>query len=124
MFGVFLVALLIGLALALLFAYGLGRPGPWDGFLWVFLIVFLGAWAIGLWVEPVGPVVWGVAWVPIFFGALLLALLIAAVPPTTHTGPPAPEAEPERAETAAAVGLFFWVLLMGLFFVILLSFLF
>lgn len=128
MFGEFIAALLIGLALALVFAYGFGRTGPWGGFVWFFLVVFLGAWAIGLWVEPVGPPLWGVAWVPILIGALLIALLIAAIPPAEPAPRRAaatdPVADVETAAAASAIGLFFWVLLMALVLVILLSFLF
>jgi hypothetical protein len=109
LFGEIVLAFIFGLLLALLFSYGFGRPGPWGGFLWFFLVVFLAAWAVGLWVEPVGPVLWGAAWVPIFFGALFVALLVAAMPPLP--GRPAEVAEPEAPATAAALGLFFWLMM-------------
>ena len=105
-----LFALVMGLLIAAVFAYGLRRPGPWGGFLWLFLVVFLGAWAVGLWVEPVGPAVWGVAWFPIVFGALIIALIVAAIPEPgirLRETPP-----PDEAEAAAAgVGLLFWLLI-------------
>ena len=111
-FGEIVLAFVIGLLLALIFAYGFGRTGPWGGFLWFFLVLFLTAWAVGLWAEPIGPVVWDVAWVPIFFGALFVALLVAAIPPTP--GRPSAVSEPETAETVTAVGLFFWLMLLVL----------
>ncbi len=109
-----LFAFVIALILVSVISFGFGRPGPWGGFLWFFLLVFLGAWAIGVWV-PAGPLFWGVAWVPIFFGAILLALLIAAIPPSEPAPPRTLEAgEPvEPASSAgAAVGVFFWILLL------------
>ncbi|MFO7893117.1 MAG: hypothetical protein R6U63_05250 [Longimicrobiales bacterium] len=109
-FGEIILAFAIGLLLALIFAYGLGRTGPWGGFVWFFLVVFLTAWAVGLWVEPVGPALWGAAWVPILFGALFVALLVAAIPP--RPARPADVAEPDAVGTAAAVGLFFWLLVV------------
>ena len=111
-FGEIVLAFVIGLLLALIFAYGFGRTGPWGGFLWLFLVLFLTAWAVGLWAEPIGPVVWDVAWVPIFFGALFVALLVAAIPPAP--GRPTAVAEPETVETVTAVGVFFWLMLLVL----------
>ena len=120
-FGEVVLAFAIGLILAMIFAYGFGRTGPWGGFLWFFLVVFLTAWAVGVWVEPVGPVLWGAAWVPILFGALFVALLVAAIPPAPpRTGGVAPA---ETPETAAAVGLFFWLLLVVLIIAIVFAYL-
>lgn len=45
---------------------------------------------------------------PIFFGALFVALLVAAMPPTP--GRPAQVAETEAPATVAALGLFLWLL--------------
>jgi len=104
-----LFALVIGLLIAALFVFAFGGRGPWGGFLWFFLIVFLGAWAIGAWI-PAGPVWVGVAWVPIIIAAMLLAVLLAAIP-----GPrPAVPADREAVETAAAVGVLFWILIIAL----------
>lgn len=113
-----LTALFIGVLLVTFFAVILGRRGPWvrgeswGGVLWFFLVVFLAAWAVGTWADPVGPAFWGVAWVPFFFGALAFALLLAALSeprPTTVIG--------ERPDADAAVGAFTWFL-VALFLVI------
>lgn len=113
----FLVALIVGILLVSVVALLFGRRGPWatpgpgGGFLWFFLVVFLGAWAIGTWVSPVGPVAWGVAWVPFVFGALAIVLLLAALTPTRPLTPAEAEAE-ARAE--ATVGVFFWAFVLVL----------
>lgn len=112
-----LIALGIGLVVVFFFSLVLGRRGPWvrsgglGGLLWFFLVIFLGAWAVGVWVDPLGPALWGVTWLPFFFGALVFALLLAALsdPPgrsATATGP--------EAEANVALGLFFWFLLLAL----------
>jgi hypothetical protein len=112
-----LVALGVGLLVVFFFSLVLGRRGPWvraggmNGLLWFFLVVFLGAWAVGAWADPVGPLAWGVSWLPFLFGALVFALLLAAVPdrstrPVTAAGP--------EAEADVALGLFFWFLLLAL----------
>ena len=106
----FLTALLFAVLFVAVFAIAFDRRGPWSGIGWFFLIVLLGAWAVGVWAEPVGPLLWGAAWVPILFGALFIALLVAAIPPTPTR--PVEVTEPETAGAAAAVGLFFWLLLL------------
>ena len=108
-----LFALVLALLVVVLFSVGLRRPGPWDGFLWFFLVVFLGAWAVAVWVEPVGPVAYGVAWLPILAGAFLIALLLTAIPPAAR-GPVAPAEEREATRAMGALGLFFWVFLLAL----------
>ncbi|MGK7312204.1 MAG: hypothetical protein ACN0LA_08165 [Candidatus Longimicrobiales bacterium M2_2A_002] len=105
-----LFALVIALIIVAIFSYGFRRPGPWGGFLWFFLLVFLGGWAIAAWAEPVGPVAWGVAWMPIFFAALLIALIVAAIPPIE----PRPAEPVEQPAPATGVGVFFWFLLLFL----------
>ena len=117
----FLLILLLAFVLAAVFAFPLGRPGPWGGFWWFFLVLFLGTWAIAAWIQPIGPVAWGVAWAPILVGAVLIALLVAAIPPRPTTTPTEVAAE---AEAATAIGAFFWMLLLGLLVVIGLSFAF
>lgn len=109
----------------------------WGVILFLFVILFLGIWAGGVWIEPFGPEAWGVAWLPFLFVGLILALVVAAAAPpvrrtpttgraaTRQVGPvgsgpgsePAPEkARHERQGEALAVsfGVFFW-LLVGLF---------
>lgn len=117
-FPEFLTALIIGLLLAAIFSLFLDRVGPWGGFFWFFLLIFLGAWAVGSWATPVGPMWLGVSWVPFVFGALAIALLLAAISePRPRTVVVEPGAEPE-AEAAATVGFFFWLLVLLLLVVI------
>ena len=112
-----LFTLIIALGVVGIFSVGFRRPGPW-GIVWFFLLVFLGAWAFGSWVQPVGPVAWGVAWVPILIAAVLIALIVAAVPPIDRRTTPA-GGEPS---TASGAGTFFWLLVILLLIVVALSY--
>jgi hypothetical protein len=108
-----------------------GRTGSAEGtgfsaVFWLFLILFLGTWAVGAWVEPIGPVWGGVAWLPFLWAALMFVLLVAAAAGTdwgTYRGrhrrdsTEAPTesgaaARADEAETAvAAVSIFVWFVL-------------
>lgn len=94
-----LFALVIALLLTAVFAAGFRRRGPW-GIWWIFLLViFLAAWAGGVWMTPFGPTLFDVYWLPFVFVGLVAALLLAAAaPPTTRRTysetTPAPSEEP------------------------------
>lgn len=111
---VLFIALIIGSA----FFYGLRRRGPWGAF-WVFLIILiLAAWAGRLWLTPAGPLFWGYGWLPVIFWVFIIALLIAIASPSEEerTVDYEPDTRTEITEgderTAAAFGLFFWLLLL------------
>jgi len=125
----FLVDLLVALAIALLltaiFTAGFRNRGPWDVW-WVFLlVVFLGAWAGGLWLAPFGPTLFDVAWLPFLFVGFIVALMLAAAvpparPPRTY-GEAVAEARAEEA-AVATFSIFLWVLLIGLAVAILIAY--
>lgn len=106
----FLSALIIALLIAAVFS-GLGRQGPWASFWILFLILFLAAWAGGIWVQPMGPPVWGLYWIPFLCVALLFALILAAATPPRRP-PGATGGENVREDTsgaALALEAFFWI---------------
>jgi len=118
-----LVALAVGLLLTVIFGALFRNQGPW-GIWWVFLIlIFLVAWAGGVWVRPFGPVWFDVAWLPFLFVGLFFALLLAAIPPLPRRtyGETVVEAQAEDA-VIAAFSVFFWVLLIGLLVAIVLAY--
>lgn len=113
--GIIVLALLIGL----IFYYGFKSRGPWGSFWTFFLVIFFGIWIAALWVNPVGPIYWGVAWLDLIFVGILLALILAAASPLKKKDFEDPEAKvtTERYNhTGAVVGAFFWIML--LFFVL------
>lgn len=115
-----LLALVLAAMVVLAVTRGLRRAGPWGRAVWLFLVVFLVIWAFGVWAEPVGPRVGDVVWLPFLLAALFIGLLLAAVPGDRRTitlTPTPPEAREEMASEVGAVGVFFWILVAGLFLV-------
>lgn len=111
-------ALCIALLIAAVFTVAARRRGREADFVMVLLVVFFGSWAGGLWLAPVGPVLWSVSWLPFFLMGLLFALILAAFP-----GPPGrergntvefineTERSRQRRQNRLAVNIFFWILL-------------
>lgn len=105
------VALIAFLA-AFAVSFGYRRRRPWS--FWTLLgVLFLAGLTISLWVQPVGPVVYGFAWLPVVTGAFLIVLLMLALgtrPPETRG-----DAEPAaRVEGAASIFLWFLVGALGI----------
>lgn len=73
-----LIALIIAFFLSLFIAFGFRKNHPFGVFWLFFLIIFLTTLAAAFWILPVGPIIIGFAWIPIFAATLLVALLIAA----------------------------------------------
>jgi len=124
----FFVDLLFALAVALLltaiFAAGFRNRGPWAAW-WVFLlVVFLAAWAGGVWITPFGPLLFDTYWLPILVVGLIFALLLAAAVPARAPRTRAEAIAEARAEeeAAAAFSVFFWILLIGLAIAIVLAY--
>lgn len=122
-----LFAVVVAIVLTAVFAGGLRRVGPWEGLLWFFLIILFAAWVGGAWMRPIGPPLWGVYWVPFLWFGLLVALLLAAATPSRppRTREEAAEqagAEAAAAGTSVALGVFFWLLLIGLLLTIIISY--
>lgn len=88
-----------------------------------FLIVFLGAWAGGAWLSPVGPTLLGVYWLAFFAVGLIFALVLEAVAafaalPDDKAPTAASVAQTEKKEERAiesVLGAFFWILLLAFF---------
>lgn len=68
-----------------LFGYALNKRGTWKSVWFVFVIIFLAAFAAGIWVIPIGPEVGGYYWLPGLVIAIIFALLLAAVSPASRT---------------------------------------
>ncbi|MFP4070593.1 MAG: hypothetical protein ACLFTB_00960 [Desulfovibrionales bacterium] len=120
-------ALVIAVILGLIFATGFKRTGPWPGVIGFVLLIFLAAWAGGIWITPFGPSLWGVFIVPFFIAGLIFALLLAAATPfqsedsTVHFE--TREEHREREEERSMWGIFFWALIIAMAVVILVRYL-
>jgi len=124
-----LLFLLFALAIGTIVAWGwsavFDTHGPWNSFFWFFVVIFLFSWGGGSWIAPFGPTGWGVAWMPIVFMGVFMALLLTAVTPRTgrsRTRSTDQAAMPskggakaiEKTEVVAAVDFFFWALILVL----------
>jgi hypothetical protein len=74
-------AIAVGLALAAIFSLIFRRTGPWASFFVFFSIIALAAWAGGVWLQPVGPPLFGVFWIPFLIFGFIFAILMAAAAP-------------------------------------------
>ncbi|MEJ2105112.1 MAG: hypothetical protein P8X47_11120 [Ignavibacteriaceae bacterium] len=72
-------AIIVALTLTALFYFIIRRSGLLGNVFLFFLIVFLGAWAGGLWLRPIGPPINGFYWINYLITGFLLALLLAAI---------------------------------------------
>lgn len=114
----------------LILAFKRRGPGPLDGALFLFLIIFMFTWAVGSWLVPVGPVHWGVSWLGYLLVAFVLMLLLGALMP-----PSRPrnrmirklelESEIREDETSQALeitfGIFFWFMIISLIVIVILK---
>jgi len=106
---VFIIDLLFAFIIALLFSAiffsGFRRQGFGTGLFILFLVLFLATWAGGVWVTPVGPLLWGASWLSFvvvgFFIALLLSLLIPS-------GKSYSRSTEEEVGTLIALDTLFW----------------
>jgi hypothetical protein len=117
---VFLLAALF----TVIFTLGFLRRGARSSVLAFFVIVFLAAWATSLWLGEIGPIVFGMYWVPTVFIALAVAALLAwrHVQRERLRDGPAAEARQERAHELA-FNVVFWITVVGLLIVIILGYL-
>jgi hypothetical protein len=106
-------AFIVALILTVMFSVVLRNKGPWGALWLVFVVVFLATWAATLWINPFGPLVLGVAVVPLTVVGLIFAFILAAttLPPATKISPNLAENTVIAAPAVHAIGIFFWILL-------------
>ena len=73
-------------AVFLTFIFKRRGPGPFDGMLYFFGIIFSFTLAMGVWLHPFGPTFNGVPWLGVIGTALLITLLIAELIPHKDAG--------------------------------------
>jgi small-conductance mechanosensitive channel len=112
-----LFALAVALFLTVVFAV-IGRQAKTPVRVLVFfLVVFLGAWAGGIWITPVGPSLLGVYWLSFFAAGLIFALILEAVAafsarPAESQARDIQKDKKEEREIESVLGAFFWALLL------------
>lgn len=76
------------------------------------LILFLATWAGGVWLVPIGPRIWGVAWGSFVVVGLIIALVIVAVSTVDERPPMFGEPSIRRARIVDLLLLLLLVLLV------------
>lgn len=126
----FLFVLVLALVFTCFFALAGGRYLPWPGLVWLFMILLMATWALGVWFRPVGPPVRGFYWGSFVAAVVVVSLLLAAAVSRSHIPrkktreelkgveirpltPAEQRVREERAEAAATAcfGVLFWVLI-------------
>jgi hypothetical protein len=104
-------ALAVGLIFAAIFSLVFRRTGPWASFFVFFAIIALAAWAGGVWLQPVGPPLFGVFWVPFLIFGFIFAILMAAAAPSSSY-----RSRRRAAEDRAVIAAFdvFFIVLIGI----------
>jgi hypothetical protein len=114
MYSGLVAALVISAFLTIISVFLLRKKGPWGSAWTLFLVVFLGLWAVSIYLAPVGPTYQGVAWAPLLIaGVLLTLLLIASMPGANEWRDESMEAErsPNKVTPPKASRLF-WILIV------------
>ena len=118
-----LTAFVITFIVIIVFSTPLRRHG--GAAFWMFaIILFLAAWAGGLWISPFGPVIYNIYWMPFFIAAIICALLITALTPESRKYIVFGTEKNEKADddTLRVIGLFSWILVVCLLIVIILKY--
>ncbi|HKZ38510.1 MAG TPA: hypothetical protein VJ184_12710 [Chryseolinea sp.] len=84
MVGGLIAALLIALLITAIAALIFRRRGPWGTAWTFFLFLFLALWTVSIYIKTVGPVYWGIAWLPLLFAAVVIALLLVSIIPDAN----------------------------------------
>jgi uncharacterized membrane protein YiaA len=117
-----LFALVIAVVLTSIFGTALLKAS-WGSFLVAFFLILLfGTWAIGIWITPFGPVLWGGYWLTFLIIGLFIAVLLAAfTPPLNSINKETNIEEGNNVEEVrwSALNIYFWILIIGLFIMIL-----
>ena len=105
---VFIIALLV----SALFSSPYRSNGSWVQLVVFFFVLFLAGSAGSYWITPFGPMILGVAWLPLLFIIFVVAILFSAPPP--HQRSIATSGEKTEMGAFAAVSIFTWILFVVL----------
>ena len=113
----FFAAALIALILTISSVFFLGKRGPWGSIWTFFLVLFLTLWTVSIYVAPIGPVYWGIAWIPLVIAGLIISALLIAAMPNVDSAYGEPDVDvsgthEKTYESTRGAGKFFWVLIV------------
>jgi cytochrome c oxidase assembly factor CtaG len=84
----------------------------WPSLAFLVVILFFVTWAGGIWLRPLGPILWRVYWIPFVAVGVVAALLLVAATPRRrpHNRREALQARAQERALETAFGVFFWIL--------------
>ena len=109
-----LVAFAFSLLIVWIFSVVFKTKGPWNNFLWFFVVAALFAWVGGVWMAPFGPRWYGIGWLPILLMGFIAVLMMTAATTRLPRGAVKHKRSAAESETKAALGVVFWLLIIGL----------
>jgi hypothetical protein len=117
-------ALTAGIIFAVILSVLLRRTQSLSALLSFFTLIFLSAWAGGIWLRPYGPSFKSVHWLPFFVSGAIVSLIIAIlVPPRSSRGKREVISLGKSERIAGSIlSIFFWVLTVLLSIFILLGY--
>ena len=80
--------------------------------LFLFFLLFLPTWGVGLWTRPIGPELWGIRILNYLFIALIFTVLIAAI--NTAVGEKADEDTPGLRLLKVFLGIFLCLMVLAI----------
>jgi hypothetical protein len=110
------LALIIAFILTLIVGRGFKRFAYAD-LVGLFFVIFLATYAGGLWIQPVGPALWGVSITAFIVVGSLVALMVAATLPTPRhrTAHPPPTGSPiDRIHQESFLNVFVIIIILTL----------
>jgi hypothetical protein len=113
-FAELVFALVVALFFTLIFTVAVRRVRSKRRVFVFFTVVFLAAWAGGIWVTPAGPSFLGIYWLSFLIVGLILALLFETI--TVLARPrkwPQAEQKQEAEEIEAELSVFFFILFVA-----------
>lgn len=112
-----LYIILVALVLTFIFGFLFRVRGPWGSYWSFFAVIFLGIWAVTVWMIPFGPYWRDIYWLPPLGVGIVLAILLAAAAPSPSTRAIREQEKKElreREQPEVITGLFFWILMVAL----------
>jgi hypothetical protein len=116
--GLFAAALM-AFILTVASVFFLGKRGPWGSMWTFFLVLFLTLCTLSIYIAPIGPVYWGIAWIPMAIAGIIVSILLIAAMP--HAGASSDQHNKDSSSVrtdvnsdfpATPVGRFFWALII------------
>jgi hypothetical protein len=115
--GEILIIFGIALLLSLLVVGGFNwrhteDQAAWHALLFILLILFPILWLADVWVQPAGPVIADVYWLPLLVVGLIVVLILAALIPPQPRRRVVQQPAAAEVATYTAFGIFFWILMI------------